>query len=317
MSHASVRRLLPVLPVVAAAALCGVAEGAGARPDARIAVLVSQDAEPYQDALAGLRRHLKAQGSPAPLDVYPLHGEAAAADAALQAARKASAGLLVTLGSVATQAAIRQAPDTPIVASMILNADDLAKTPNATAVVLEFPVDVQFRWMQKLLPGPKRIGVLFNAAENQGRIDAATRAVKALGLTLNARRLDSPRDLPDALEGLATQADVLWGVADQVALTPQTAQPILLFSLRNRIPFVGLSMTWVKAGALYALDRDYEDIGAQCGELVLRILHGTAPASLPPEPPRKVTYAVNMRTARHMKVEIPRALLEGAQSVVE
>ncbi len=317
MSRASVGRLLPALPVLAAAALCGVADGAGARPDARIAVLVSQDAGPYQEALAGLRRYLDQQGSKAPIDVYPLHGEAAAADAALQAARKAPVGLLVTLGSLATQAAVRQDPDTPIVASMILNADDLGKSPNATAVVLEFPVEIQFRWMQKLLPGQKTIGVLFNPAENQARIDAAARAARALGLTLNARRLDSPRDLPDALDNLAAHADVLWGVADQVALTPQTAQPVLLFSLRNRIPFVGLSMTWVKAGALYALDRDYHDIGAQCGELALKILHGASPASLSPVPPRKVTYAVNMRTARHMKVEIPRALLEGAQSVLE
>jgi putative ABC transport system substrate-binding protein len=317
MSRASVRGLFPALSVLAAVALWGVAEGATVRPDAHIVVLISQEADPYQEVLAGFRRYMDQQGNKAPIDVYPLRGDAAAADTVLQAARKAPFGLLVTLGSLAAQAAVRQAPDAPIVAGMILNADDLGKATNATAVILEFPVETEFRWMQKLLPGQKKIGVLFNSAENQGRIDAAGRAAKALGLTLNARRLDGPRDLPDALDNLSTHADVLWGVADAVALTPQTAQPILLFSLRNRIPFVGLSMTWVKAGALYALDRDYDDIGAQCGELALKILHGSSPASLPPVPPRKVTYSVNLRTARHMKVEIPRALLEGARSVLE
>jgi putative ABC transport system substrate-binding protein len=98
-------------------------------------------------------------------------------------------------------------------------------------------------------------------------------------------------------------------------LSLQTAEAILLFSFRNRIPFTGLSNSWVKAGALYALDRDYLDIGAQCGEMAHRILSGAAPSALPPARPRKLTYAVNLRTAEHMKLEIPAALLKGAERV--
>ena len=111
------------------------------------------------------------------------------------------------------------------------------------------------------------------------------------------------------------RADVLWGLADQVVLNPKTVQSILLFSLRNRIPFVGLSSTWVKAGALYALDRDYGDIGAQCGELAVKVLQGAPPASLSPAGPRKVVYAINMKTARLLKLEIQDSLVQGAQAV--
>ena len=87
--------------------------------------------------------------------------------------------------------------------------------------------------------------------------------------------------------------------------------------MRNRIPFVGLSQTWVKAGALYALDRDYEDIGAQCGELAVKILQGTSPSALPPVTPRKVVYSINLRTARHMKLDISPGALRDAQAVIE
>jgi putative ABC transport system substrate-binding protein len=120
-----------------------------------------------------------------------------------------------------------------------------------------------------------------------------------------------------ALESLASHADVLWGIADPVVLNSQTAQPILLFSLRNRIPFIGLSLTWVKAGALYALDRDYTDIGMQCGELALQVIQGKPAGTLPPAPPRKAVYSVNLKTAHQLKVEIPRDLVQGAQSVIE
>jgi putative ABC transport system substrate-binding protein len=207
--------------------------------------------------------------------------------------------------------------DIPIVAGLILNADDMAKSPNTAAVVLEFPVESELRFLQRFLPGQRNVGVLFNPAENQNRIDAATRAAGALGLTLFARRVESPRDLPDALESLNKKADVLWGVADQVVLNSQTARHILLFSLRNQIPFVGLSATWVKAGALYALDRDYKDMGMQCGEVALKILQGAAPSSFAPVAPRKIVYSVNLKTARLLRLDIQAPVLQAAQAVIE
>ena len=287
------------------------------KAEVRIAVIVSQDAAPYQEALDGFRKYLDAQGVRARFDVHALHGDGAKAGAALQDARQDGAGLVLVLGSLGAQAAVREVRDVPVVAGLILNADDLAKLPNATAVVLEFPVETELRFLQRLLPGLRNVGVLYNPLENQARIDAAARAASALGLTLYARKVESPKDLPDALESLNKRVDVVWGIADQIVLNSQTARPILLFSLRNRIPFVGLSATWVKAGALYALDRDYHDIGLQCGEMAFRILQGALPSTLPPVPPRKVVYTVNLKTARLLKLDLQAPVLQAAQAVIE
>ena len=287
------------------------------RSEVRIAVIVSQDASPYQEVLDGFKQALEAQGVRAQFDVHALHGDGAKAEEALLGARQDGAGLLLALGSLGAQAAVREVRDIPVVAGLILNADALAKSPNATAVVLEFPVETELRFLQRLLPGQRNVGVLFNPLENQARIDAAARAAGALGLTLYARKVVSPKELPDALESLNKRADVLWGVADQIVLNSRTARPILLFSLRNRIPFVGLSATWVKAGALYALDRDYHDIGVQCGEMAFRILQGAAPSTLPPVPPRKVVYTVNLKTARLLRLDLRAPVLQAAQAVIE
>jgi putative ABC transport system substrate-binding protein len=291
------------------------AMGSGAA--ARVRILVSQDALPYQEALEGVRRSLALQDMQPLVEVESLQGDEARAREAARRARRENVALLVTLGSLATQASIREAPQLPVVAGLILNADDLDAARNATGVVLEFPAETEFRFLQRLLPRQKRIAVLYHAAENRRRVEAAGRAARALGMRLDARRLESPRELPAALDSLTRDADVLWGLADQVVLNPQTAQPILLFSLRNRIPFVGLSLTWVKAGALYALDRDYADIGAQCGEMAGRILRGTPPSALPPASPRKVVYALNLRTARHLNIDIPGPLVQAARTVIE
>ncbi len=317
MPSALNRALLGGSLLAALTVAAGVAGAAPAKREVRVFVLVSQDAPPFQSAIAGLKRALETPEMKPEIEVIQLRGEAAQAATAVQQARQGKAQVILTLGSLATQAAVREVREIPIVAGLILNADDLGKAPNATAVILEFPVETEFRWLQRLLPGEKNIAVLYNPAENQGRVDAAGKVAKGLGLVLNARKLESPKELPDALEALTNHADVLWGLADQVVLTPQTAQPILLFSMRNRIPFVGLSQNWVKAGALYALDRDYQDIGAQCGELAVKILQGTPAAALLPVSPRKVVYSINLRTARHMKLDIPSGVLRDAQAVIE
>ena len=95
-------------------------------------------------------------------------------------------------------------------------------------------------------------------------------------------------------------------------LNRQTAKAVLLSSFHNRIPFVGLSSAWVKAGALYALNWDYSDIGAQSGEIALRVLQGTPPGTIPPVPPRKVQYALNLKTASHMKLDLTPQLIDAA-----
>ena len=168
-----------------------------------------------------------------------------------------------------------------------------------------------------MLPESKTVGVLYNPKENQQRVEAAIRVALQHGFKLIARPVDTPQDLPSALDSLSRQVDVLWSVTDAIVISPQTAQPILLFSFRNRIPLVGLSSTWVKAGALYSLDWDYGDIGRQAGELVQRILRGTKPADLPPASPRKLTYAINLKSAQQLGVDMPRNLVRGARQVFE
>ena len=90
-----------------------------------------------------------------------------------------------------------------------------------------------------------------------------------------------------------------------------------MFSFRNRIPLIGLSSAWVKAGSLFSLERDYNDVGAQAAELALKIAGGVSPSSLPPQTPRKAGYVLNRRTAEHMKLELPEGMIDGADRTFE
>lgn len=307
--------LAPILAIALSVSPIGIAVRSASGEDEAMVMVTSHDTEPYQRVLAGFRDYLTGRDGTVRFVSYSLQREEAEARRVLEMARRERASPLLTVGSAATQVALQAPGDGPVIACMVVGEKDVRRAANATGVTLEFSLETQFEWMRRFLPSGRTVGVLYNPEENREQIDAAARVARSVGLRLAARKVERPQALPAALASLADEVDLLWGVTDQLVLSPQTAEAILLFSFRNRIPFTGLSESWVKAGALYALDRDYADIGAQCGELALKILRGAKASALPPQRPRKLTYAVNLRTAEHLKVEIPAALIEGAQEV--
>lgn len=280
-----------------------------------LVVVTSRDDGPYEGVVTGIRETLGEKREGLEVEVHSLQSGGEDAGDALRAARQNRGAPLLTVGSVATRAALDAPGDAPVVSCMSVNAQDLRDAKNATGVLLEFPLKTQLEWIRKFTPKSHTIGVLYNPEENRERIEEAKEIAQRLGLELIARTVHRPQDLPDALDSLAREADLLWAVTDQMVLSRQTAQAILLFSFRNRMPFSGLSGSWVKAGALYALDRDYEDLGAQCAEMAIKVLNGRRAGSLPPAAPRKVVYVLNLRTADHLKLHLPRELIDGADQV--
>lgn len=290
---------------------------AAAAGEARIAVFVSYDAPPIEAVLAGFKEHLGRQGTAAVYEIYPLSKADGQATRPPAAVRENGTGLILALGSLALETAGREAAGIPVVAGMVLREEDIRRGRGATGVFLEFPLETQFAWLRRMLPEARRVGVVYNPQENRETIEAARKAAARMGLELVAREVSAPPELPDALESLANRADVLWGISDSVVVTPQTARSLLLFSFRNRIPFIGLSSAWAKAGAFYALDRDYRDLGRQCAELALQVLAGAEAGSLPPLAPRRVNYSLNLKTAEQMKIQVPPSLRRGAEQLFQ
>lgn len=284
----------------------------GRAADEKIAVLISANDAPFREAVTGFNDFLARQGYKAGYEVFPLDGDAGKAGQAIQKIRAGGARLVFTVGSLATDAAVKGITDIPIVACLVLRTDLLKRHGNATGVGLEFPVETQIAWMQRMLPRARTVGIIYNAAENQAKVDEAVAAAKWAGLRLEVEQVRSPQDVPAALNNLSRRVDLLWGLPDSIMLSPLIAKNVLLFSLRNSIPVVGPSAAWVKAGALYSLDGDYADLGAQCGEMAARVLEGARPAAIPASAPRKVQYTLNLYTAKQMRLSLSDQLLSGA-----
>ena len=225
--------------------------------------------------------------------------------------------IFLTLDSRAAEVTMHHRPDAQIISALVLNAEIFDLAHNATGVLLNQSVEVQLDYLHRILPDVRRVGVLFNPSENEQFVSNAQILARKMDIDLIAKPVSQPRDLPKALRSIGSNTQMIWGIADHIVLAPETVQHLLVYSFRNRLPLSGLSEPWVKAGALYALERDYFDIGVQCGEMAVKSLEGISLENIPPSTPRKVLYALNLKTAHHMKLNLSPGVIAGAHKVFE
>jgi putative ABC transport system substrate-binding protein len=293
----------------------GLCPAALAQPS--VLVLSSRDNPAYRQVVESFEAFLQEEVGGLEFVSVTLDDDDAKSQQQLAALREKEIVLVFALGTQATTLAAERFPAVSVVSSMVLSRGDLESLPNVTGVALEFSPAIQLQWMRRLLPEAKRIGVLFDPALNQAWVDATQRLAKKKGLVLVPIPVNHARELPAGLKKLARTADVLWAIPDKTVYSSKTLKQVLLSSFRSRIPVVGLSGSWVKAGALYALDRDYQDVGRQTGVIAKKLLDGTSPGKVTPQTPSVVAYSLNVKTARHMKATIDEKLLAGAAKIYE
>ncbi len=223
--------------------------------------------------------------------------------------------VVFALGSKAIRESQNKMKNSPLLATMILTDKTLKNSSNATAVLLRTSPYKQLEWLKHILPKARRVGILYDPNINQLWVDEAKVAATELNLEILAVAIKSAKELPAALKSLGRKADSILGIADKTVYSGKTAKSVLLFSFRNRIPFVGLSAAWVKAGALYALDWDYKALGHQCAAIALTLLDGAIANEIEPQFPEKSIYLLNLKTAKHMKLKLSETLIDGASKI--
>jgi putative tryptophan/tyrosine transport system substrate-binding protein len=198
---------------------------------------------------------------------------------------------------------------------MIPTPHEIDGIKNATGVYLEHAIETDLAWLSQLLPSARRVGII-HSAEGAARAFAAERAAGRARFTIRAVRVNGAQDISPALASLTKEVDVILGLSDSLVFNAETARAILTFSFRERIPVVGPSTGWVRAGAIYALHPDYHDVGRQTAKLALRVISGHRISSLPPVRPRQVRFSINRRTAIELRVNMPDLFLRTADEVI-
>ena len=84
--------------------------------------------------------------------------------------------------------------------------------------------------------------------------------------------------------------------------------------MKYKLPTMFQSSTWVESGGLMSYSTDELGAFRRAAYSVDRILKGTKPADLPVEQPMKFEFAINVKTAKQIGLNIPQSVLFRADS---
>jgi len=221
--------------------------------------------------------------------------------------------LIVTLGTEASKLAKKNISDIPIVFSMVLDPIDIGlKAKNLTGSSLDIPLRIQFKTIKKINHRVKKIGVIYNPLENNSIIQKAKIEAKNNNLVLKKFPVNSTKEIPRIDD---MNIDALLLIPDNIVCQSVIIQHILLASLKNKIPVIGISPAYVKAGALFAFSCDYKDIGRQSGNIALRILNGEDIKDIPISIPRKTKLFLNLTVAKRIGLKLNKKIIEEAVTI--
>ena len=254
---------------------------------ARIVVLQLRDTPRLAKTLAALQLH-----AGMPVDVVRLT-DASSTGWEGTLAKGDPPDVVVALGPFASDFIMRL-PAGPPVVHCLAGADALRA--GAPSLPSEVPGDTQVSWLRRLVPAAKTVGLAFDPAVNARRAEVLAASFSAAGYGTLMAPVASPSELPAALDRIALRADVLLALPDSMVYTSESARGILLQSFRRKTPVIGPNEAWVRMGALYALDWNYDEVGAICARLALREMQRPRSAAAPPAAPR-TRVSVNLRSS--------------------
>ena len=81
---------------------------------------------------------------------------------------------------------------------------------------------------------------------------------------------------------------------------------------------MGLSHSFVKAGALFALSCDYTANGMKAGEIANRIMKGEKPGGINIATPceKCVRLSINLKTAKHIGLSLSEEVVKSADDII-
>jgi putative ABC transport system substrate-binding protein len=284
-----------------------------------ILVLQSEDEPAFTEAVEGLTQQLRRNHPAGSLRLEVSDFSKLALAEVDRLLTEAKPALVVTLGSQATVWAQGAVRGTPLLFGMVLDPqaqgiDPARAVSPMTGVSMQIPLSSQFERLRQVLPNARRIGTVYDA-RNQNLVNDAKREAGRYGLTLVGAPVESAAEVPEAFRTLAGKVDALWSFPDTTVYTREAAQFILLFSFRNRLPLMGFSRGYVRAGALFALYADYKDVGRQLGELAHDILSGRSARDIPLGVPRRHALALNLRVAEALGAKVSAEVRASAEEL--
>jgi putative ABC transport system substrate-binding protein len=275
-----------------ASPLFAAAEG---RPRPTVVVIASVGSEAHRSAIEGIQAALAS--SPAEVRILDVNQASSVARGGLPVAP--ASGVIIAVGSEAILVVEAERPKVPAVYTMILRRRpewDVQGRPAPVTVPLDVSLTSLLARLKDLFPGKTRLGIILNAGSGETSGAQLQARAQQLGFTVRIAECAGAAQLLAALVSLRNHADFVWCLPDGSLYNSATVKPLILASLQNRLPLIGFSESFAKAGAAIGIYPDFREVGVQAGEAARQLIEGQMVRSS--EGPRRLKVAVNQNVLR-------------------
>lgn len=290
--------------------VAGAAAYAGSSNRLKIAILVSEDIAPFREISHGFKDTLVAKRNNADIREYFLNQD----PAAVSKIKSSAVELIFTIGSYATDTVIQHNLKTKQVFAGISEPAEDANIVqgNIVGVALDVPMQAQVAYIKRFIPKLKTVAIIYNPADNTQVVQRADKIIADNGISLKIFPVHSAADV-EAIKKI--DADALLFIPDSVACQPKTIKTIIINSLKQGVPTLGISSSYTQAGTLLAVSADYRESGVQAAELAEQAINGDSTEKAEIIYPRKINYFINKTVAQRLGVAVQEQASENIKGV--
>ena len=176
--------------------------------------------------------------------------------------------LVISIGSKTTQSLLKLDLNKPILSALIpLQIYKSLKKKYSTkadwsSLVIDHPLERQFYLISAIMGSDKKTGIIlgpYTKDLNEDLINASNRSSQKIKI----EEIENTEQLTPSLKSLSRTSDVLLTLPDPGIYNKATIRGILLLSYRKKLPIIGFSHAYVKAGAIAAVYSKPEQISLQ------------------------------------------------------
>ncbi|MEG0315056.1 MAG: ABC transporter substrate-binding protein [Erysipelotrichaceae bacterium] len=184
---------------------------------------------------------------------------------------------------------------------------------NVTGVSDAAPLEQQLKLIRTLLPNAKKIGMIYNTGEVNGKlqVEQVQKLAPSLGFEVVVQGVAASTEITSAAEQLTGKVDCIYNITDNLIVNG-TATIVDKANNKN-IPVFAAEDGQMAAGLLASDSLSYKKLGEQAGAQAFEILiNKKNPGEMPVETAKETSLYINKKVAEKFKITIPDELAKRA-----
>ena len=294
----------------------------------KIGIIQQMEHPALDSAREGLEKYLKGKSDAKfEITVKNAQGDNGTADTIAKQFVSDDVDLIYSIATNASQAAVNATggTDIPVVFNAVTDGVEAKLVTsnekpggNVTGVSDAAPLEKQLEMIREFLPEAKKIGMIYNIGEVNGKLQVkqVEKMASKYNFEIVKKGVSATTEIATAAEQLAGDVDCIYNITDNMVVSA-TASITDKANAKN-IPVFAAEDGQMKAGLLASDSISYEKLGEQAGSVAYDILvNGKKAGDIPVETAKDTTLYINKKVAEQLGIKIPDSLAERATFVEE